>query len=67
MDSITAAEREMRITDPKGTSRAPRSARSIAGGTPAREGLASHPVSSLGTEAVTPGLSVGRKGSRPKA
>ena len=51
----------------KGTSRVPRSARSIASGTLAWEGLASHPVSSLGTEAVTPGLSVGRKGSRPKA
>lgn len=48
-------------------SRAPRSVRSKAGGNPAREGLASHSVSSLGTEAVTPGLSVGRKGSRPKA
>lgn len=48
-------------------SRAPRSARSKAGGNPVWEGLANHPVSSLGTEAVTPGLSVGRKGSRPKA
>ena len=46
---------------------APRSAQSIAGGNPAWEGLASHSVSSLGTEAVTPGLSVGKKGSRPKA
>jgi len=49
------------------TTRAPRSAWSIAGGNPAWEGLASHPVSSLGTEVVTPGLSVGKKGSRPKA
>jgi len=49
------------------TTRAPRSARSIAGGNPAWEGLASHSVSSLGTEAVTPGLSVGKKGSRRKA
>ncbi len=56
-----------RKVDRRGTSCAPRSARSKAGGNPAREGLASHSVSSLGTEAVTPGLSVGRKGSRPKA
>jgi hypothetical protein len=55
------------LREAKRTSRAPRSARSKAGGNPVWEGLASHPVSSLGTEAVTPGLSVGRKGSRPKA
>jgi len=31
------------------------------------KGLASHPVSSIGTEAVMPGLSVGRKGRWSKA
>ena len=57
----------LRLAGQWGRSCAPRSAQSIAGGNPAWEGLASHPVFSLGTKAVTPGLSVGKKGSRPKA